>query len=170
MAEKRLSELDAITTTQDTDLVELSQDDGIGGYVSKKMTVGDLKFSLKTTSSITFTIGDGVEPIIVGTKGYTGSLPFNATIKSWRLFEVSSTPVSGSIVIDIWKDTAGNYPPTVADSIAGTEKPTLSSQTNNADVGLLTWTISISSGDVIGFNVESNSGCKKVVLTIEVEK
>ena len=36
MAEKRLSELDAITTPQSSDLVELSQDDGNGGFVSKK--------------------------------------------------------------------------------------------------------------------------------------
>ena len=136
----------------------------------KKITFENLKASIKTTSSITFTIGDGIATIVVGTKGYTGSIPFDATIKSWRLFETSASPLSGSIVIDIWKDSTGNYPPTVADRIAGTEKPTLSSQTNNADVSLSTWTTSISSGDVIGFYVESNSGCKKVILTIEVEK
>ncbi len=171
MAEKRLSELDAITTVQNTDLVELAQDNGLGGFVSKKITFGDLKSSIKTTSAITFTIGDGGSQIDVGTKGYIGSIPFNATIKSWRLFEVSATPVSGSIVIDIWKDVAGNYPPTVVNSIAGTEKPMLSNQTNNSDTNLTTWmTLSISSGDVVGFNVESNSGCKKVILILEVEK
>lgn len=170
MAEKRLSELDVITTTKNTDLVELAQDNGIGGFVSKKITFGDLKSSIKSISTITFTIGDGIEPIIVGTKGYTGSIPFNATIKSWRLFETSAVPVSGNIIIDIWKSTTGNYPPTDSNSIGASALPTLSSQTNNSDSNLVGWATGISIGDVVGFNVDSNSGCKKVVLILEVEK
>lgn len=168
MAEKKLSELDSTSTVQSTDLVEIAQDQGGGTYVSKKVQFSN--FSPPATTTITFTIGDGINPVVVGTRGYTGSIPFDATIKSWRIFEASSTPLSGSIIVDIWKSTTGTYPPTVSDTIAGSEKPTLSSQTNNSDTDLTTWATGIDAGDVIGFNIDSNDGCKKVVLILEVEK
>lgn len=105
--------------------------------------------------------------IIVGTTSYY-RVPFNCTITGWYITETSATPVSGSIVLDVWKDTSGNYPPTVADSIAGTEKPTLTTQIQNSDTTLTTWTTSLNSGDYLGIKVDSNTGCKRVELQIEV--
>lgn len=129
--------------------------------------------SVTQTKIITFYIRglkevSGVQvPILVNTKGYL-QLPFSGTITEWSVFEVSDTPIAGSIVIDVWNDTTGNYPPTVADSIAGSEKPTLVSQTNANDINLSTWTTNITSGDVIGFNVDSVTDCKNVCLQIKV--
>ena len=66
MAEKRLSELDAITTTQDTDLVELSQDDGVGGFVSKKIMVGNLIPTSAKTGAFGITIDGGAAILTTG--------------------------------------------------------------------------------------------------------
>ena len=71
-------------------------------------------------------------------------------------------------MIDLWKYTYANYPPTVADTIAGSEKPTLSSQIKNQDNALTTWTTSVSAGDIIAFNVDSASTVTKITLSIKL--
>lgn len=85
-----------------------------------------------------------------GVYGYV-SVPFACTITGWRLLAKEST----SVVIDVWKQTFANYPPTDADRIAGTEKPTLASAIKNEDTALSTWTTAVAAGDVLGFEVES---------------
>ena len=73
-------------------------------------------------------------------------------------------------MIDVWKDTYANFPPTVADTIAGSEKPTLSSAIKNEDLTLTTWTTSVTTGDIIGFNVDSASTVTRVTLSIKITK
>jgi hypothetical protein len=115
--------------------------------------------------SFGITIDGGGSAITTGVKGYI-TIPYNCTITGWDIF----SDVSGSIVVDVWKDTYANFPPTVADTIAGSEKPTLSSATKNQDNNLTTWTTSVSSGDIIGFNVDSASTLTRVNLIIKVSK
>ena len=50
MAEKKISELDVASALQDTDLFEISQDDGGGGYISKSLA-GSASPWLKTDAS-----------------------------------------------------------------------------------------------------------------------
>lgn len=116
-----------------------------------------------TTISRSFgiTIDGGGSAITSGIKGDV-VVPFNMTISSWTLI----ADQTGSIVIDVWKDTYANYPPTVADSIAGSEKPTLSSAAKNQDTNLTTWTTAVSAGDIVRFNVDSVSTVARVTLTI----
>lgn len=92
-------------------------------------------------------------------------VPYSGTITGWEIV----ADASGSIVIDVWKDTYANYPPTVADTIAGTEKPTLSSAAKNQDTSLSTWTTSLTAGDWIRFNVDSASTVTRVALAIMVD-
>lgn len=108
--------------------------------------------------------GEG-SPITSGIKGYI-TIPYNCTIASWTIL----ADVVGSIVIDIWKDTYANYPPTVEDSIAGTEKPFLNTAIKNQDVSLSSWNTSVLAGDIIGFNVESANTVTKVTLVINTIK
>lgn len=115
--------------------------------------------------SFGITIDGGGSAITTGVKGYI-TIPYNCTITGWDIF----SDVSGSIVVDVWKDTYANFPPTVADTIAGSEKPTLSSAVKNQDNNLTTWTTSVSSGDIIGFNVDSASTLTRVNLIIKVSK
>lgn len=121
-------------------------------------------------SNLNFVIGNGSSVIVQDTVGYLAQIPYDCEIVAWYITEVSETPIAGSIVVDIWKDTTGNYPPTVADSIAGSEKPTLSSATNNKDETLTTWTTTVSAGDCIGFNVDSVTSCKKIQLILTVKR
>jgi cytoskeletal protein CcmA (bactofilin family) len=76
--------------------------------------------------------------------------------------------VSGSIVLDIWKDTYANYPPVVGDTITASAKPTLSSATKTEDSTLTGWTTSIAAGDTLRINVDSASTLTRVTLTLEV--
>jgi hypothetical protein len=114
--------------------------------------------------SFGLTIDGGGSDILTGNKGYL-TIPYAGTITGWQL--ISNT--SGSCVIDVWKTSAGNIP-TVADTITGTEKPTLSSQQINSDLNLSTWTTSVSQYDVFAFNVDSTSGLTRVNLSIYITK
>jgi len=120
---------------------------------------------------VRFTVGDGVSVITAGTTNFKPQIPYAGTITGWYVSETTSpNAIAGSIVIDVWKDTSGNYPPTVADTIAGTEKPTLSSAKLNSDLTLTTWTTSVSVGDCIGFTVVSNTDCKRVEVLLSILK
>ena len=114
-------------------------------------------------SSVGITIDGSGAAITTGVKGYV-VVPYGATITGWYLI---GTP-SGSLVIDVWK--ASGAIPTVANTIAGTEKPTLSSAQLANDTDLSSWTTGIAAGDLIGFNVDSCSGCTWASLVIAVTK
>jgi hypothetical protein len=75
--------------------------------------------------------------------------------------------VSGSIEIDVWKDTIANYPPTVADTIVAAAPITISTATNSSDTTLTGWTTSVTALDVLKFYVNSCTTITKctVVLT-----
>ena len=90
------------------------------------------------------------------------TMPYAGTITGWTIEETSDTPVSSSIVIDVWKDSYTNYPPTVADTIWGT-KPSLSSTTKNTASGL---SIAFIAGDIFKFKVDSVTGAKNVLLSL----
>jgi hypothetical protein len=105
--------------------------------------------------------GGGV--LTSGVKRYVW-LPFTTLITGWTLLAEQS----GSIVIDVWSDTYANFPPTVADTIAGSEKPTLSAVQKNQDLGLSTWTALVPRGNVLGFNIDSITTVNYVSLTLEL--
>jgi hypothetical protein len=111
------------------------------------------------------TIDGGGSAITTGVKGYL-YFPYSCTITSWAIL----ADQVGSIVIDVWKDSYANFPPLVADSIAGSEKPTLSSAQKNVDVALSTWTTSIIAGEILAFNVDSATTVTRVTLTLSVTK
>jgi hypothetical protein len=91
-------------------------------------------------------------------------VPFAATIKAVRLV---GNP-SGSCVIDIWKDTYANFPPTVADSICAAAKPTLVAANKYQDTTLTGWNTALAAGDWLRFNVDSASLAEQVTLSITV--
>ena len=103
--------------------------------------------------------------ITTGIKGDI-MIPFDCTVIGWDI----SADTTGSIVIDIWKDTFANYPPTIADTITGSEKPTLSSALINQDLTLTTWTTDLTRGDWLRFNVDSVSTVSRVTIVIRVKR
>ena len=93
-------------------------------------------------------------------------VPYAGVITGWDIYEASDTPVASSIVIDTWKDTYANYPPTVADTIWGT-KPSLTAATKNTASGL---NIVFNAGDVFKFKVDSVTSAKNVLLVLYTTK
>lgn len=104
------------------------------------------------TASLLFFISGGVAAITTGNK-LGLRVPFACTITGVSL----GLDQTGSIVIDIWKDTHANYPPTVADTITASAKPTISSAVKYESTTLTGWTTSITAGDWLFFNVDSVS-------------
>jgi hypothetical protein len=62
---------------------------------------------------------------------------------------------TGSIKVDIWKDTYANYPPNNTDSICGGNELQIASGTKDRDVTLTSWTKTFAAGDILRYNVDS---------------
>lgn len=118
------------------------------------------------TAAVGYMFDGGGVVLTTGVAGTGLRIPFNATINSVTL----QANVSGSMVVDIWKDTYANYPPTVADSICGAAKPTLSAAIKSEDTTLTGWTTTITAGDILYFNVDSCSTITNATLTLRVTK
>jgi hypothetical protein len=120
------------------------------------------------TGALGLVIDGGGSAITTGVKGFL-SVPFACTITGWTLLSTDGSATSGSIVIDVWKDVYASYPPTVADTITASAKPTLSSANKNTSTTLTGWTTAIAAGDVLGFNVDSATTVTKVALSLTVQ-
>lgn len=107
--------------------------------------------------------GNGSVPS-TGLKGYWLA-PAVGVIKKFTLI----ADQTGSAVIDVWRDSFANYPPTNADTITASAKPTLSSANKAENATLTGWTTSFAAGDVFGFNLDSVATCTRLTLQIEYE-
>jgi hypothetical protein len=117
----------------------------------------------KLTEDIGVTIDGGGAVITTGSKGYR-SVDFACTVVGWTIIG----DLSGSIVIDVKRCTYAGFPTTT--SIAGSEKPTLSSQQKNQNMFLTTWLSPISAGDILEYNVDSAATVTRVVLILKVKR
>lgn len=115
--------------------------------------------------SVGITIDGGGSAITTGVKGYI-EVPYACTINRVTML----ADQSGSAVVDIWKDTYANYPPTVLDTITAAAKPTITTATKSQDTTLTGWTTSITAGDILGFNVDSASTITRLHVILKVTK
>lgn len=106
-----------------------------------------------------------VSDIIVGRK-VRCRVPFDCTITRASIL----ADASGSLVLDIWKDTHTNAPPTVDDSITASAKPTISSGIKYEDDTLTGWTTAISTGDWLIVNVDSVTSITEATLSLELDR
>ena len=116
-------------------------------------------------TAVPFIIDGGGVAITAGQKGHI-RLPFAGTIISVAL----GADQSGSIVIEIWKDTTVNFPPTVADTITASAKPTLTNAQSSLDAILTGWTKTFVAGDYLAYNVDSCDTITRVTLTLIVRR
>jgi len=131
-------------------------------------SVGSITIDGKPTNSpvsIIYTFDGGGSAVTTGLKGFL-QIPFACTITEAVLL----ADVSGSIVVDIWKDTYANHPPTVADTITASAKPTLSSAVKSTDSTLTGWTTSVSADDILAFNIDSAATLTIAILVLSVTK
>ena len=124
-----------------------------------------LAFNPVFAGAIGFVLDGGGAPLTTGVKGYV-TVPYPCTITGWTLL----ADVSGSVVIDIWKDTYANYPPLVADTITASAKPTISAATKATSTTLTGWTTAIAANDILAFNVDSVSTITRLSISLSVTR
>lgn len=117
-------------------------------------------------TAIGYAIDGGGAAIVAGLLGGSLRVPFSCTVDSVTLL----ADQTGSIVVDIWKDSYAAFPPTVADSICASAKPTLSSAAKSEDATLTGWTTAIAAGDILRFNVDSATTVQNVTIILKVTK
>lgn len=132
--------------------------DGAGNF--KEATV-----PFAANGAMNFIIDGGSSVITTGLKGYV-EWSFNAIITGWTIL----ADQVGSIVVDVWKDSYGNFAPTVADSIAGLEKPTIVTAIKNQDLSLSSFQTIVTSGDIWAINVDSITNIQKVTVAFRFNK
>lgn len=115
--------------------------------------------------TITFIIDGGGSTISTGVAGFL-EIPFDCTIQQVTML----ADQTGTIVVDIWKDTYANYPPDNSDSITASAVPTITSAVKSQDLTLTGWTTSVSAGDILGFNVDNVTDVQRVTIALEVLK
>lgn len=99
--------------------------------------------------------------------GVWGDVPvhFDGTILRWRLIALEV----GDLQIDVWKTDYAGFPPTVTDTITGSDVPTISSGQKNESTALTGWTTDVNVGDVLRFNIDSVSAITKATLTLTLQ-
>ena len=103
------------------------------------------------------------------TTGIKGSIvvDFDCTINNVTMIAPKE---SGSLVVDIWKDTFANAPPTVADTITAAALPTITTAQKSQDATLTGWTTTITAGDILVFNVNSATTITNATVSLKVTK
>lgn len=132
-----------------------------GKGVLKRVGTADWALDTVTTAlEFSFNGNGGVVPT-----GIVGDMvaPYDMVITEVTLLGDQS----GSIVVDIWKDTYAHYPPTVADTITASALPTISTATKATDATLTGWTKTVSAGDTFRFNVNSVTSITRFTLIIK---
>ena len=119
-----------------------------------------------TKVMIPFIIDGGGATITTGIKGDLGPFNFACTID----LVSALADQSGSIVVDVWKDSYANFPPTDADSITSAAPITISTATKSQDSSLTGWTKTIAVGDILRFNVDSVTSLQRVTILLSAVK
>lgn len=138
---------------------------GTSGQVLKSNGAAALPTFQDEIANITFVIDGGGSTITTGIKGDL-EVSFACTILQVTLL----ADQTGSIVIDIWKDTYANYPPDVADTITAAAKPTISAAVKSQDTTLTGWVTAVAAGSTLRFNVDSAASIQRVTLSLKVKK
>lgn len=135
------------------------------GIVKGDVGLGNVANVDTTIASINFLIDGGGVALTTGLKGFL-EVPFNCTINRATLL----ADQSGSVVVNVWKDTYANFPPVVGDKITASAPPTITTATKSQDSTLTGWTTTISAGDILAFNVDSVTSITRVTLSLKVTK
>lgn len=134
-------------------------------YYYDGSTWTDLLAGGSSTGSIIAQFDGGGYALATGLKARV-QIPFDCTITGWTII----TNVSGSAVVDVWKDTYANYSPTVADSITASAKPTVTTSDKATSTTLTGWTTSVTAGDILIFNIDSCSTITGLTISLQVNK
>lgn len=143
---------------------DLASDAATDGQVAKADGAGAVAFE-DDIITIPFILDGGGSVITTDIKG---DLPIDFACEIQSVTMLADQ--SGSIVVDIWKDTYANYPPTDADSITASAVPTITSAIKSRDLTLTGWTKTIAAGDILRYNVDSVATIERVTISLHVLK
>lgn len=134
---------------------------------SGKLTETQIPDKISPIGSLAFLLDGGGSEIPDG-KQLDIEIPFDCNLTGWTIL----ADQSGDIVIDVWRDTYINFPPTDADSItAGFEPEIISSGLKAQDLDLSNWgSASLTAGDIIRINVDSCTTITRATLTLRFER
>jgi hypothetical protein len=124
------------------------------------------KYAASLNGQVTVTFEGDASVLTTGAYKVYVPIPYDGTITGVQLL----ADQSGSVVVDIWKDTYANFPPTVADTITASAKPTLSGAQKSVDTTLTGWTVAITNGDILEFNIDSVATITKLILILTIDK
>jgi hypothetical protein len=127
--------------------------------------ISEQAVDLISAAGVGIILDNGSSAITTGIKGDI-VIPFNCDITGWTLL----ADQSGSIVIDLWRDSYANFPPVVGDSITASAKPTISSATKGQSSTLTGWTVGVTAGDVLRVNVDSAATIRRCTLFLALER
>lgn len=147
----------------DTQLATIETPGKVSGdaILTGSIAIGAMSAVLDKITCALLIDGSG-SPIIAGAANGCIPVPFTGTITNVKVFSDTAT----TAVLDLWKDTYANYPPTVADTITASAKPTLTTAAKYTDSTLTGWTTSVTAGDIIKINVDSNDLATWMVVSI----
>jgi hypothetical protein len=116
-------------------------------------------------AGVGFTFDGAGSEIAVGIAG-DYRVPFDCTIRKWTLLGDGA----GDVQIDIWKADFANYPPTASNSICGGAPPALAGASKAEQSNLASWSVDLSEGDVLRFNIDICSGLTRVALILHLTR
>lgn len=158
----------ALTTVKaDTDIADAiskkhsaNTDTGLDTGGSNPITAANL-----VKGAIEIILDGAGSAITTGIKG-DFQIPYPCEIQSATLL----ADQTGSIQVDIWKDTYANFPPTDADSITSSAPVVISSAVSSTDSTLTGWTKTIAAGSVLRFNVDSCTSITRCTLILTIKR
>lgn len=123
-------------------------------------------------AGIDYVMSGGGNVVPTGVNGTGIVVPFDC-----RITEVvmNGNDSAGSAVVDIWKCTESQFDggathPVVGDSITGSAQPTIVAGSKYTDTGLSGWTITLTTGDVLWYNVNSVATFTCLTVALKVTR
>ena len=154
---------DAVMQADVPDLLAIEALSGTSGALKK--TAANTWALDDLTTNVMFAKDNNNSVFATGIAG-DFQIPFACTITGAFLL----ADQTGSMVIDLWKDTYANYPPTDTDSITASAPVTISSTNKATDTTLTGWTTSVAAGDIFRVNIDSITAITRFTLVLRVKR
>lgn len=117
-----------------------------------------------TTDILPYPLNGGGVQLATGIQRTDLVVPFDCTISKVE----ATADQTGSMAVEIWKDTYASYPPVSGDKISASAPVTISSGVKSSDSTLTGWTKTLKQGDRLRFNVNSVTAITWANIAIHV--